>query len=565
MKQSSIKKFVLDYLDSNEIKFELDKNHIYTAKFEEVLGNKLGLERKFTFNREISDDYGVEYISRYSDLTKIFLRDSLNKGQIVKATIEFPVKIEDKINLSKTILIKKQQDNKSTAICFMFRISSTNVHDNQPDSIKFIIIDYEKCSIFPEEITSEFHNFDFKKSTFKFDPKNVVKSHSVAYGTLEKELNQKYEEYGDVNRALLDKQIKEMEDRHENFKRECKIEISNQKEKCNYFEKRINAARTTAKERDYRKELNSAENKLELIETENKKRINLNFVNTETRIDDLKNQYDFEVNVYLVGAVVFEYGIKELTLHETQSDEEINLTYNLLSNSIQNFICPTCSNESTSFNVSVNGHFCCHSCSTYQENNKGYLCKKDNVEKCVMTGSYIQKKKKNQCETCEKYFDKSLLKKDIMDKITCPLCLVKTYSGELINKKDAIFSKKYQSNFKPDDVTKCSFSGDYYLLNDISTTTGSGKIVANEHIFECKYTRLTFVKNEMYDDKTSKLVSELKEIKKSEIKFDQLRDSIKKNMVSFNENKLWALVRTKGLLRFKYILYDKKKKEVITF
>ncbi|MBT6773817.1 hypothetical protein HOA91_00455 [Candidatus Woesearchaeota archaeon] len=564
MKQSSIKKFVLDYLESNEIKFSIDKNNIHTVYFKEVLANKLGIERKFTFNREISDDHGVDYLSIHSDLTKFLLRDSLDKGQIVKAVLDFPVKIKDKLNLPETIKIKKQEEKKEIAICFMFKVSSTNTHENQPEFLKFVIVDYENGTVFPEEISSEFHNFDFKEARFKFNPNNVVKSHSVAYETLEKYLNNKYEESGIVNKALLNKQIEEMESRHDEFKRECKMEVSKQEDRCKYWRERIKASRTIPKEREYRNSLKASEEKLEQFKKENESKTNLNFLNTESRIKDIKNQYDFDINVYLSGSIVFEYNVKKLILQETQSGEEVSLTYNVLSNSIQEYVCPTCEKTPNSFNISINGYFCCPSCSTYQEKDKGFLCKRDNVEKCIITGNFIKKEVNNQCLTCKKYFDKSLFKKDVLGKRTCPLCLIKTYFGDIINKKDAIFSKKHNAYFKPDEVTKCIFSNEYYLLNEVSKTTGSRKTVANKYIEKCKFTGLTFVKNEMSDEGTSKLVTGLKEIDTKNIKYSHLKEVIKKNRVEFNENSFWALARVKGLLKSKYFLYDKKKKEILS-
>jgi hypothetical protein len=563
MNQLLVKKFILNYLEGNSIRFEVDENNIYTIYFEDVLANKLGKIRKFTFNREVSEDYGVDYISLHNDITKFILRDSLEKGQVVKAVLEFPVEFKDKLNLPKTVLITKQKKDQRIGICFMFKISSTNVHENQPEILKFVIVDYEKSIIFPEAVASEFHNFKFSKANFKFSPESIVKAHSVAYENLEKQLKIKYMEHGIVNKAFLDEQINEIQKRHDDLVKELKSAVSSQEERCKAWKNRIKSSQSYKTRVNYEKSLNATRQKLEDLQLENEKKINLHFTQTQIRIDDLKKQSNFDVNVYLEAAIVFQYNVLELSLIENNSNEEAYVIFNTLTKSIQEYNCQTCGTMGQKINISINGHFCCPSCSTYQEKDKGYLCKKDNVEKCMITGNFIKKEEENKCLACNRYFDLELLKLDVVGKKTCPLCLIKTYFGGMINKKDAVFSKKYKSCFKPSDVKKCELSNDYYPLSDISITTGSGKLVANEFIKKCKYTNLTFVKDEMKDDRTSKFVFNLKEKNTKDLKYKLLQEEIKKNVVEFNENQLWAVVKIKGLLREKYILYDKKRKEIV--
>ncbi|MGV8171662.1 MAG: hypothetical protein ACP5OA_03130 [Candidatus Woesearchaeota archaeon] len=210
----------------------------------------------------------------------------------------------------------------------------------------------------------------------------------------------------------------------------------------------------------------------------------------------------------------------------------------------------------------MDGHFCCESCATYYEERKAFLCKKDNVERCIISGNFVPKTKEYYCECCEKYYDKSFLKKDILGKKTCELCMKKTYNDELINKKDAIYSKPYNALFKPADVSKCEFSKEYYPLQDLIKTNGSDKIIAKVFVKKCKYIGLTFTPDEMSDEHTSKLITDLKETETQVIKYPKLKDNIPKNKVELAENKKWVVVRIKGLLRSKYLVYNKEKHEL---
>ena len=73
---------------------------------------------------------------------------------------------------------------------------------------------------------------------------------------------------------------------------------------------------------------------------------------------------------------------------------------------------------------------------------------------------------------------------------------------------------------------------------------------------------MTFAPNDMYDEKYSKLVTNLVQINTSEIKETKLRSIIPKPLVEYNHNKYWILVKIKGLLRSKYLLYYRKNKEI---
>ncbi len=564
MKSSLVKKFVLDYLSLSDVKVEEDKNHIYTAHFTEVLANKLGKKRRFTFNREISDDYGVEYISLNNDLTKFILRDSLNKGQLVKATLEIPVKVEEKLKLDKNIFIKKEYKGHELAICFLFKISSTNnISDNNPEFLKFVVVDYKDGYVFPEEISEEFHNFQFSEAKFNFTPDNVPKAHSVAYETLEKYLRTKYLEYENTNRALCEERVKELQKRHEEFKHECRLDEKKKEDRLDYLRTRIVHARTYQAEENYGDQKEKVEQQLKTLKKENIQKANLHFQQTKARIEDEKSQFDFDITVHLVSAIVFQYGVSKLQLQSTITNEVVSVTYNILTNSIQEYPCPICEINAKQFHISINGHFCCPKCSSYEEREKGYLCKKDNVEKCMISGHFVRKNLENQCVSCKRYFDKKYVKKDIVGKRTCQLCVKKTYFGEDINKDDAIFSKKYDAFFKPSDVKKCDYSNEFYPLNDLVETSGSKKLVGKEFIGMCKFTNLTFVKNEMKTEKMSNLVFKMKEISTKQIKYKALQEAINKNTVEFNENKYWAMVRIKGLIRSKYLLYDKMRKRLI--
>ena len=154
---------------------------------------------------------------------------------------------------------------------------------------------------------------------------------------------------------------------------------------------------------------------------------------------------------------------------------------------------------------------------------------------------------------------------DILGKKVCLACLQKTHSGEKINKKDALFSKKYNAYYKPSEVKWCSYSNDYYPSKEIGITTGSKKQVAKQFIKECRMSLLTFVVDEFASNGISKFASNLKEIETKKVHYETLREAITRDKVEYNENKYWVIVKFRKLVRSKYLLYDKLKNKIIDF
>ena len=564
MNSETIKQFMESYFKVNEVDFSIDKNKIYNITFKEVLANKLGKQRKFSFNRTTSDDYGVEYMSLHNDVMKYILRDCISKGLVVKARIGTTELFKDKLNLDKGIFIKKDTRNKDIAIAFLFKISSNNrITENTPEFLRYVIVGYKDAVVLPEDLANEFHNLELQKAEFKFDPKHIDKAHSVAYETLRNDLEYKYSEHETANEEFYEQRKEELKARHEQLQKDCKIEEKKLLDKIDERKYQISRSRTYDSENKYRSDQKRYETELAKLHEENKKKIEQDHYRTEKRIEEEKEKYDFEVNTYLVSCTVFEFDVANLVLQSTDNNEEALMSYNLLTNNIQEYACPICKHNSKKVLLSMDAHFCCEECATYYEEKKAYLCKNDNVEKCTISGNFVPKTKEYYCECCEKYYDKSFLKKDVLGKKTCELCIKNTYHDEPINKKDAIYSKPYNALFKPADVSKCEYSKEQYPLTDLVKTSGTDKIIAKEFLKKCKYTGLTFTPDEMATEDTSTLISDLKEIETQTIKYPKLKENISKNKVGFNENKKWVIVKVKGLLRSKYVVYNKEKHELV--
>lgn len=563
MNTETLKQFFELYMKINEVDYNIDKNRIYTANFKEILANKLGKQRKLSFNKTISDDYGVEYMSMHNDIMKYILRDCISKGLIVKATISANPLFKDKLKLDKNILIKNESRRKDIAIAFLFKISSNNrITENTPEFLRYVIVGYNDWIVLSDDLANEFHNMELTKTEFKFDPVNVDKSHSVAYETLRADLEYKYTEHESANEEFYKRHVEDLKQRHEQLVKECRLEEKKLLDKISEKQHRVSHSRTYDAEDKYRKEMERHKQDLSKLKEENQKKIEQDHYRTEKRIEEEKEKYNFEVNTYLVSCTVFEYDIANLILLSTITNQEVNLSFNLLTNQLQEYICPICKNKSHNILLSIDGHFCCDQCATYYEEKKVFLCKKDNVAKCLISGKFVPKTKEYYCESCERYYDKPFLKKDIISKTTCELCIKKTNNGEIINKKDAVYSKAYDAYFKPSDVAKCTFSHEIYPLTDLIQTSGTDRLIAKKFEKMCKYTKLTFAPNEMASDGVSLLIQNLKEIETRNIQYPKLKKEIPKNKVEFNENKKWVVVRIKGLLRSKYLLYNKSKNEL---
>ena len=558
MNSETIKEFLESYLKVNGVEWGIDKNNIYTTDFKDVLANKLGKQRKFSFNRTISDDYGVEYMSLNNDVMKYILRDCISKGLIVKAKVNSKYLFRDKIKLDKNILIKNEVRNKDLAFAFLFKISSNNrITENTPEFLRHVIVENKEGIVLSNDLANEFHNMELIEAEFKFDSKDVDKAHSVAYETLRTDLEYKYTEHESANEEFYKKRMEELKQRHEQFVKDCRLEEKKLFDKISEKQYRINHAQSHNTEKKHRSEKEHYEAELLKLKEENQKKIEQDYYRTEKRIEEEKEKYDFEVNTYLVSCTVFEYDISNLTLQSTITNQDAILSYNLLTNQIQEYVCPICKSNSHSVLLSMDGHFCCEQCATYYEEKKAYLCKKDNVEKCVISGKFVPKTKEYYCECCERYYDESFLKKDVLGKTTCELCVKKTHRDEIINKKDAVYSKPYDALFKPVDVAKCTYSKEIYPVTDLIQTSGTDRLIAKEFEKTCKYTKLTFAPNEMASEEMSLLIQNLKEIETHKLKYLKLKKVIPKNKVEFNENNKWAIVKIKGLLRSKYLLYNK--------
>lgn len=563
MKQNLFKEFVEDYFKINKVEYTLE-NQIYIVQFKDVLANKLGKTRKFSFNKNISDDYGVEHLSINNDLFKYILRESTTKGQIIKASLDTSIlNIKETLKLNKNILIISEKNDKNILIAFLFKISSTNnISETTPEHLRYVLVDYENLKIISEDLANEFHNIPLVESHFKFDTFNVNKAHTTAYEYLIKDLESKYVEHDIANKEFYQERIEELKNRHEEFKKNCKREEKKLEDDIKELDYRISAARSFDAEEKYEKSKNIKEKNLEELKNKNKIDIGNDLFSAQKRIEEEKEKFEFEVKLYLTSCVVSQYDISILKLKSVITNEETEVTYNKLIKEIKNYQCPLCNNASNEVRLSLNGHFCCDNCSSYYSEEKGYLCKKDDVAKCIITGKYVPKKEEFECYSCKGFYDKEHLQKDILKKNVCKLCVKKTYNHEIINKKDAIYSKKYDALFKPSDVKKCEYSLDWYPLTDLEETSGSEKLIAKEFIKKCKIIKLTFTPDEM-EGETSELANHLKEINTEDLKYKELKTVIPKNKVEYNENKLWCIVKVKGLIMSKYIKYNIKDKKVI--
>ncbi len=564
MNKSILKKFVEDYFSLNNVKFTVNEHNIYTAEFIGLLANKLGKKRSFAFSREVADDYGVEYLSLNNDLIKYILRDSTQKGQLMKAKLNVSMMIKDKLKLNKNVLIKSETNKKELAIGFLFKVSSNDlISETTPEFLQYVVVGYNDGFVFPEEIIEEFHNFEFEDAGFRFDTANVNKCHTVAYESLTSFLNSKYSEHEAANKQHFKQRIEDLKNRHEHFIKVCRIEEKKLKQKLEEWRDKIEHARTYNAKRKYNLAKKKTDKKFKELYNQNKQKIKENFIKTNHRIKKEESKYDFEVKVQLLSAIVFQYDIAHLKLLSSITNEECAITYNKLIKQIQNYVCPICGKNAQEILLSVEGHFCCPKCTSFYSAKKGYLCERDNVAKCFMSGKLVPKNKSFKCYSCERYAENSRLKRDALGKLVCGICSETTYNGEIINKKDAVYSKKYHAYFKPAEVKRCKYSKDYYPKKQLVMTSGSRKSIFKKFIKDCEITGLTFTPNEV-NGKISKLAMELKEKSSEKIKYPKLKQAITKKQVEFNENKYWALVKVKRLLRSKYVLYDKVNNKIIS-
>lgn len=563
MNKTIIKAFVEDYFKLNNIDFTIDSNGIYTVTLKDVLANHLGKQRKFCFNREIADDYGVDYLSLNNDFMKYVLRDSTKNGQLLKAKLTLSPLIKKDLKFEKGIKVKAQTIINDIAIGFLFKISSNDTISNTPEMLKYEVIGYNNGYIFPEEITEEFHNLEFESTNIKFSSKDITKAHTIAYEHIIQYIESKYNEHENANKSKYAERIEELKQRHEDILNSCKQEEKLKEEKIKEWAYRTEHARTYDVQRKYRDEKLKAESALFNLKQENLKKIESDFIRTERLIKEEESNYNFEIKLQLLSAIIFEYGIIDYKLLSTLNNEECEVSYNLVTNKIEHYACPTCQKEANELHLSKSGHFCCPNCSVYSAEKDEYYCNKDNVDKCQISGNHIPREEEYRCDACNKYFEKQFLNKDILGKQVCTICGKKTKDGKLINKNDGIFSKKYNSHFKPTDVKLCEFSKEYYPNDEVELATGTNQIIAKEFIKLCKSTKLTFSPKEMINEKISGLAGNMRKLNKEEIKYAALKEKVKGKNIEFNENKYWALIKLKGIIKSKYLLYNKSKKKIV--
>ena len=87
MNKQIMKEFVESYFKNNGVELHIDKNKVYTVELKDVLANRLGKVLKFSFNKEIAEDYGVDYIYPNSRIFRFIVRDSINKGLVSKGEL----------------------------------------------------------------------------------------------------------------------------------------------------------------------------------------------------------------------------------------------------------------------------------------------------------------------------------------------------------------------------------------------------------------------------------------------------------------------------------------------
>jgi len=561
-KKNVLRNFVETYLIVNKIKYEIDKNDIYTVYFETKHANKLGKKREFCFNRELSDDYGVDFISLNNDIVKYFLRDSVAKGQILKAKFDSSFILKDKIKL-KNIFIKKTTYLKENAVAFLYKISSTDSnYENNPERLKYVLVDLSESKILKGELSEEFHNLQLKKSSFSLDLKNINKAHTAAFEYLQNEIEFKFSENETANKLRYEERINELKNRHESLIKDCRYEERKIEERIKKLKNDIASARSYDRQKKCEEDFNSAEKRLKKIQIENEIKKQNSFNLTSLRIQEEKEKYVFDINIYLLSAVIFQYTSQELELISTiNKDESAKASYNELTKHF-NYVCPICKKNTSEPIISYGGYFCCVNCSSYNSNLKCHFCEKDNVARCIITNNLVLKTNENLCVVEKKYYDPSLMRKDCLGKNVCELYIKKTPSGLIINNNDAIFVKRKNAYYAPSELEKCQYSGELYPKDELIKTTGSDKRIISCFEKTCKETKLTFMLSEMNDDK-SILADSLQLIDIENIKYPELKDHMKRNKVQFSENTIWVYISQKTLLSNKRLLFHKKTKKII--
>lgn len=558
-----IKKFVELFLKQFDIQYTIDKNNIYNVKLEEILANKLGKEIRFTFNKQISNDYGVSYIHPKSKILLSFINYSLKFG------IESYGKLNKKRALKNIYLEKYSSKIQiintelafNKAIVFLFKISSSNkISDSDPEKLKYYFYDLNSKEII-KSLSDEFHNLIIEDNKFKIEKEKVLEVYRVVLEYIDNDLGKIYDEYENINNKTYEKRKEELENRHLEYKKGLQINETKIESQIEDLNNRILGSRTITREEEYRQLLNKKKDELQRLRLNSTDLIKKHYERITKDITEESKKYEFEVNINLQSVICLEYPVELLTI-KTLENEKIVLTSNLiLDNSIQ-FICPSCNFVAKDLRISFSDYFCCENCSKSFENS--YVCPRDKTVQCSMTGEILKPNTKNLCEYCNNHYKKEFLTKSYENKNICSLCSydcqisgLKAPKNHLINisSKDLLVLPNY--------TAKCDFTKDNYLKDDLKETTGDKKLISIENIKKCKKLNLTYSPENM-DGEYSKLFKNLKDLEISEIRTEDLKKLIpnKIKKCKYSEDKYKILICYTKLFMDNYIIYDKKTKEI---
>lgn len=560
MREASIKSFVEEFLKLNKVKHSVDSKGFYTANFDGLLANKLGKTMRFTFSRQIADDYGAEYAHPASHLIRTLSAFAAGQGLITRAKLD--IKGKGTVEFDKSVNANKGNDEMRIACAFLFKIASSNrITEEEPEKLRYVVVTQGGSVI--EDAGELIEPADKQPSKVALENEQATRMFKQAANHLENYLEFIHKENETANQAHYQDWLTEAREKLNEVKRDCLKEENNLK---NAIREAKRLAYTSTRVRTPEKHLETGKKlgkELESLQIKNEELIEKETNSLTRRAEQEKEKYLFSISVDLCSALVFEYPAQTYTVTSAKKPEEsVQVTFSKLTNSIEPFNCPGCKKQTQTIYGSYEGWLCCDSCSTINPTLKTRLSSKDKVQKCIITGEFVPMSKNFKCSCCNKYFKKEFLQEDFEKDLVCEACKVTCpFTGTVLSKKKGILCEDIQKRVHPSYALRCDHTQKYYSKAHIIQTTGDCLNVNKKDVIVCKKLGLTFARKNTQDG-TSTLYLNSQELEKGKIPHEELRNQVKAKKVKFAENKCVAICMEKKFIGERIHVLNKKEKKI---
>jgi len=400
----------------------IEKNNIYTVKFNNSTTKFYGTEKRFCFNKQIASDIGADYIDKRSSFFKDIVMNIMESMNIFCGRIEI---------VGNNKIQNAQKRSVKDRIVFLLDFEYKKIKKGMPEWTTTTIVIDEDTGADVTELLHSLLNITVIDSNLQFKRDSINGVISAGYNHLQK---RKQTEIEYENSELEAERAAELAQRQKNLDIEFKaLEREHKKclERISELKNRINHATKLQSRNKYQTDLKAAEGTLvKFLESKNTKTKELDRRFNRLTIQ-MEKWYIIERAVKLVGVAAISFKEEQAIIE--QDNTEILVRNSPFSTQLE-YQCPHCQNFAIEL-YKCKDHLICKFCSTICICSEKVCREHGNI--CRACGLIMCPNCNITCVTCNRIACKNHSKKTRTG-ISCLLC-IKTC--EYCNHEEALFEQ----------------------------------------------------------------------------------------------------------------------------